>query len=779
MNKKSVIIIGLLCCAATPALAQAQSQPSAPSQDGSSAPETAIPEIVVTAQRREQRLQDVPVALSAIDEKALDALNATDITSLTSATPGISGVQQGVLQPVIAIRGISSNSFGIGGEASVGVFIDDAYLGRLSGSSVPFLDIERVEILRGPQGSLYGRNATAGAISIITNRPSLDRVSGELSGSYGRFNAYEAQAIGNLPISDKAAVRLALLARGGDGFDRNIITGTRAQGVQTFGGRLSLLLEPSDAVTIDASLAYSNEAATAYPFKTTDPALAAAGGVDANPFSGRFAHEVDGDENRETLGGNITIEWSASDAFSVKSVTSFNRSEVDSIYDIDGSALALLRADFSDGVSNTFGQEFRGTYRSGGITLQFGVNAFFERIRDQRALVFDDSLLLPDIGTAVFGTADGSVPADALFAGSPAFAFCDPTSIVVLGVACSPQLTETIRQRGRYASYAGFVDAEFELSPTVFATVSGRYSIDRKRFFFSNPLVASQGSAILGTNVIATAVTDGLALRQTWRDFQPRAVLRWTPIRDLTFYGSITRGFKSGGFDPAGANGVASAALTQFDAERVWSFEVGAKVALMDRRVQLNLAAYRSNYKGFQVQLFQNGITSTLNVPKFNGYGFEGDVTFRPTNAVTLTAGVSWNGSQYGNFIVDDPINPGGTINLSGNRSIVSPEWSGFLRGDVVAPLSRNLQLRFNADASFRGRQFFTIYNDPAESTDGYTLVNGSIGIEHPDGGWSLSLVGQNLFNKNYLLNGIDQGFGVVTARGRPRSVSVEARFRF
>lgn len=181
--RRFLLLTALLSGASSAAFAQVPTRAQPPS-------DAAAEEVVVTAQRREQSAQEVPLALSVLGDRMINQLNVTDSTSLTSSVPGLSGANQGLLQPVIVVRGISSSSFGIGGEASVGIFVDDAYIGRLSGSSVPFFDIERIEVLRGPQGSLYGRNSTAGAINVTTKKADLNDPYFEVSGSYGRFNQY-------------------------------------------------------------------------------------------------------------------------------------------------------------------------------------------------------------------------------------------------------------------------------------------------------------------------------------------------------------------------------------------------------------------------------------------------------------------------------------------------------------------------------------------------------------------------------------------------------------
>jgi len=769
---KSALIAFLMASGSTPAaLAQ-----SAPVQDGPVAGAEGE-YVVVTAQRREQKLNEVPLAISSLSGDVLEELDATDITKLTAATPGISGVAQGILSPIIAIRGVSSNSFGIGGEASVGIFVDEAYIGRLSASSVPFLDVERVEILRGPQGSLYGRNSTAGAISIVTKKPSMSERRIELTGSYGSFKAHEATMSWNQPISDKTALRIALLARGDDAYDRNVFTGSKGQDIKSYGGRISLSSELSSVLNLDAAVSFSREDAGAYPFKNIDPRYAGLPASDQNPFSSIYAHDAGGFEKRKSFGANARLTWDMSDNLSLKSITSYNYSNVSSSYDIDGTSLPLIRSDFSDGIGRTFGQELRFTYESEPLTLQFGGSFFKEKIRDARSAIFDETLYVFDIVNKITGGSNGEIPANFISFGDPGFTICDATSNLVFGAACSGAQTETLRQRGNYRSLSAFVEAEYEVSDQLTVIAGGRYSNDRKRFFFASPFVNSVTSQLIGNNLFRAA-TNGESFKKTWKDFQPRLVVRFQPNEDINLFASATRGYKSGGYDPAVENGATSRDRTQFGAESVWNYEIGGKFSY--GRSQFNISAYRMNYKGFQVQFFQNSLTSTLNVPKYNGFGLEADVNFRVGDALTLAAGGALSGAEYGNFIVDDPATGfAKTVNLKGNRGIVAPKTSFFARADYSQPVSDKLNFKLGLDMDWRSRQFFTIYNNPAEGQRAYGIVNGLVGVESEDGNWAVSLVGRNLFNKDYLTSAIDYGFGIVTNRGRPRTIAVDARLGF
>lgn len=764
---------------ATSSLAQ---DAATPAEAGSTAPaETRPEEIVVTAQRRVQIAREVPLALSALDPETVERLKLEDVTSLSETVPGISSVYQGTLQPFVVVRGISSNSVGIGGEASVGIFVDDAYIGRITSQSVPFLDVERIEVLRGPQGSLYGRNSTGGAISIITNKPRFKETSLDLTGSYGSFDAYDATAVANLPLGEIAAARVALLARGEDGYDRNVITGRDDQSARIYGGRLSFALAPSTDFSANLSVSYSSERAGGLPFKTTVPDLAAASGVDTDPFSGDFAQNFNGNERRRVLGGNLTLNYEFSDSLSAKSVTSYNRTTYSGLYDIDGSAVPLQELRFDEGRIESVGQEFRLSIETGALRVQVGGNAFFERVDDERSLTYDETVVLPFVTAAIFGSPDGAVPADTLAPGSPAFIPCDATSVALLGVGCSPRQREAIFQVGRYRSFAAFVDAELKLSPELTLIAGGRYSTDRKRFRYNTPLVLSQGSLLAGTNLLLRASTEG-EVRQVdiWKDFQPRVVLRWQLSELLNIYGSVTRGFKSGGFDPAARNGIYDPELTQFEAESVWSYELGLKAALFDRLAEVNLAGYRYNYKGFQVQVLRDGITSTLNVPQYDAWGAEADITLRPMRSLTFALGGAYNSATFGDFIVDDRFNPGAQQNLSGNRGIVAPEFSTFARADATVPLGTGgLGLRLGADVTWRSRQFFTIFGDVRESQADYALVGARVALEPDDGRWSVAVNARNLLDQNYLTSAVEQGFGISTFRGRPQSFTLDLKYDF
>jgi iron complex outermembrane recepter protein len=729
-------------------------------------------EILVTAQRRVQVSREVPVALSALAPETIGILDINDISGLGSTVPGVASASQGLFAPTVVIRGISTNSVGIGGEVSVGVFVDEVAISRLQSQSIPFLDVERVEILRGPQGSLYGRNSTAGAISVVSNKPRFDQMSADVTGSYGSFDAYDATAVLNLPLNGTVAARIALLARGESGYDRNISFDRHDQRKRIFGSRLSFAFEPSSRFNAGLSVTYSNERTSGLAFKNVDPNIAAASNADINPFSGKFTSSFDGKQGLRSIGSNLTLSYDISEAVTLKSVTNYSRSTYNEFSDIDGSALPLQEYRNDDGLSESYGQELRLSVEKGPLRLQAGANAYFERVRDSRSITYDENAILP-----LF---IGSISADALGPGSPAFLPCDATSVTLLGVSCANRAREAIDQSGRYRSLAVFAEAEVKLSDKITAIVGGRYSEDRKRFEFNTPFVLLQGSILVGTNLLLGGFTNGEErVTDTWKDFQPRGILRWQPTPLLNIYGSITRGFKSGGFDPSARNGTYDLGLTKFEAETVWSYELGLKASLLDRLADINFAGYRYNYRGFQVQVLRDGVTATLNVPTYNAWGAEADLTIRPSSDLSIIMGGAYNSAKYGDFFVDARLVPGTQKNLRGNRGVVSPEFSAFARADGKVPISQSLNLRLSGDVNWQTRQFFTIFGDVGELQPSYALAGARAAIESNDRRWSLALNARNLLDKNYLTLAVDQGVGIVTFRGRPRTVSIDFEASF
>ena len=316
-----------------------------------------LEEIVVTAQHRQQLLLEVPVAITVLDGEQLKQQGINDIEGMVRLTPGLSGWEQGASTPIYAIRGISSNSFGIGGEASVAVIVDDAYVGRINSTSATLLDLERVEVLKGPQGTLFGRNASAGAILVHQNKP-VDTSSAEIQLAAGDNQRRDAALTVNLPLSDRWFVRANGFYFNDDGDATNIIYNKPVGDEMTTGGKLALRYLHQ---ALDITLSYADQTTKTggLGYETLSPELAAAGGVTANPFNDKLATDIDTYDKVSNRDALLRLGWAINDQLSLLSITAYHENESPNLFDVDGSAVFLTSAGFIERDSETLSQEFR------------------------------------------------------------------------------------------------------------------------------------------------------------------------------------------------------------------------------------------------------------------------------------------------------------------------------------------------------------------------------------------------------------------------------------
>ena len=711
-------------------------------------------EIVITAQKRVQSKQDVPISVSVYTDDFLKASSVTGISGLIDYTPGLSGTDIGTGTPNFAIRGISSNSFGIGGEASVGIFVDDAYLGRITTSSLAFLDVARVEVLKGPQGTLFGRNSSAGAISIATNKPN-EEPSIDLQASGARFGTYSAEATANVPLGDTVFARASVVYRKGSGFSEDVATGEGLDGGETLGGRVSLLFDQT-SVRFQLTAYGQTDDSDAPGYDTADSLLASFGGLTVDPFDRKTASGEDQHEKRNVYGGIGRLEWTLDNGLDITSITTFNHYDYDALFDLDGSAAFISNANFGNEEADTFGQEIRINGETGNLVWFIGASYFHEKVSAQTDLQYNEFFV-------VGGT---PIPADAFFPGSPAFEICDATSDAFLG-ACSGFQAESVTQSGKYNSYAVYGDATWALSDRLNVSGGLRASLDKKDFTFNAPLIANASTALLGDNLVGYSTSGPVGLTDEWSALQPRLAFDYTLSEDVLGYISVSRGYKSGGFDPA-----ASIELAQYDEETVWAYEAGLKTTLAGGRVQFNVAGYYQDYKDFQTQVIRNGIARTINVSGVEGYGAEIELLAQPTDELMVMGSASFSSSKVQDLVIDSG-------DLSGHRTIRSPNVMGSLVAQYTFNQVGNWQPFVRGELNYEGVQYFTLENSASEAQQAYTLINARIGVQSEDGRWSASLFGTNLANEKYFTDSRDFGFGIVTLAGRPRVIGVEVAAKF
>ncbi|MCZ8087765.1 MAG: TonB-dependent receptor [Brevundimonas sp.] len=744
MNSKD---IGKLClvavCAATPVQTAAQD---------ASTP-TIVDEIVVTAQRRVQPLADVPVSITAVSGDRLVQALVRDTGDLTALAPGLTGKPQGLGTPVFSIRGISTNSVGIGGESSVGVFWDEGYLGRLESSNIPFFDVAQIDVLKGPQSTLFGRNVSAGVISVTSRRPTSNTAA-DFTASYASFDSFEASGGLTIPATDSLSFRVAGLYRDRGGMERNVLLDRLEGGGRTTALRGIALFEPSSSFTLTAILNHVQDQGGGFPSQALDPALSDAGGLASDPFDGRHATNVQTFEKRNLWSANVQSEWNISENLTFKSITTALDTTLDRQFDADGSAAPLLDAHFRNYRNRTFGQEVRLLGRAGNLEWFFGASIFEEWIRQNVDFTYSEFAILSGV----------QVAPDTLFPGQAAFAICDePLTTIGLGVPCSPEVVETISGRGRNSNYSLFADATYQFTNEVRMTGGVRVSQDRKHFNYNVPTIISVSSSLNGANLFSAATDGPRNFEQSWNSVQPRIVLDYKPSEQTILFASASRGFKAGGFDPA-----VEVSRVPFDQEGVWAYEAGTRFRSPDHRLNIGFSAYYLDYSGYQLQVLRNGTTSTLNAPSARSYGAEFEGAWRPYSWASFDLNLAYNDSTFLDLVTD-------AGSLRGNRLLYAPEVTAYAAASFDVYRTDRAIGSLRLSARHESRQFFTKENLIEESQEAYTVIDVSATLQIRPSDFEFRIFARNLLNERYLTYAVDQGFGVVTNRGEPRIVGIQA----
>jgi iron complex outermembrane recepter protein len=735
--KRALIAATAVAALATamPAAAQTGAPPEAAGEVG---------DIVVTAQRRSQRLEDVPLSVSVFGDDFITRGRSQTVADLVAYTPGVSGTTVSTTTPRITVRGVSTEDFGVGSDPALGIYVDDIYLGRGVSSIADLFDVERVEVIKGPQGTLFGRNTTAGAISIKTARPDATAFAANADASLGNFGLVTARGALNLPLGGDLALRIAGSTRNRDGFVANTLGG-RIAAIESHAVRAGLGF---DGGTLRALLSAEYRAGRSQPGPYLNRVL-----VGTDPFGPISSNLIDGTPERardhiDAYRATLRIEAELGDAVTLTSITGYNGFDNSYLEDTDASPLTLLHFG-TDGRQDSYSQELRLTGKSGAFAWSFGASFARDIIASYQYAAFSEE----DFCTI-------------LFAGSCADA---------LGVAGAARVREA--SLGRVRNTSGAIYGDVTLSATDRLELVGglRWARDVKRFRLRLPL----NDNLLGPVIIVPPSPDQLAalgslgadgtLRQRFAasSWQPRAAIRYRLTEEISAYLSASRGFKAGGFNQLSPG-------PAFAPEKIWSYEAGVKGTAFDRRLRFDLSVYRFDYRDLQVLVDFAGSVVTRNAGAASGEGVELQLSARPVDGLTISGGLALQNAKYDRFI------PNNTQDFSGNRLVRAPRFSSNLVVDGAFPLREGLAALARVEASYRSRQFFDPSNRLWESQKGYALVNASIGLGIGEG-WEARTWIQNVFNKRYLVDTSQVVADVLeyAQRGEPRTYGIQIVAKF
>ncbi|WP_417449622.1 TonB-dependent receptor [Kordiimonas sp.] len=754
MRVSKALRVALMGCAGSAAMVIANPTLA---QESADAGVKALEEIQVTARRRTESLQDVPIAVSAFSGSDLALRGAADITELAQMAPSVTLEPSRATSSTLTafIRGVGQQDPLAGFEQGVALYLDDIYMARPQGALLDIYDVERVEILRGPQGTLYGRNAVGGAIKYVTKRLGDEPEFG-LKLSYGSYNQVDAVAKAAMPISDKVRVGATVASLNRDGFGENLTTGEEHYNKQILAARASIEFLPSDDLFIRVSADYtdddSNSVAGHRPYAgavsgtpVTDSVYDTyAGATENGSTSG-----IDGNNEVTAKGIQGTIEWAASDTVTLKSITAYREDYTESVIDFDSLAVDDMDAPVIYD-NEQFSQELQLLYTGNRLSGVFG----FYYLDASASNDFD--VVLGQLGRAFYGSEL---------------------------VAYTGGTVDT-------KAWSLFADLSYEVNDAVSLSVGGRYTNDKRSADIFRANYLGQGSPFFGfENSIFLAASSDFESERTFKDFSPRIALDYKINEDALVYASFSRGFKAGSFDPRGANLTSPEVEDGFDAETLDSYEIGLKSTWLDGRARTNLAVFYSDYKDMQIpgslpidtdgDGTNDGFVGTVtNAGKATIKGIEFEGTFLLSDNLTLQTSLNLLDAEIKEWLLNG-------VNVADQRAVQNtPEFMSYVGMTYMWPMSNGSTISFNGNWSHKGSivQFETPVTEIDQ--DAYSLFNASIVWTSENGNYSLGLHGKNLGNKEYKTAGynfptLGLENNITTFYGPPRTITATLGLKF
>jgi iron complex outermembrane recepter protein len=710
-------------------LAQAGDPPS--STTSYEAPAPAIEEVTVTAQLREQSLQEIPVSVSAFSGELLDSAGISTAHDIARFTPGFTATEFTAGDPTFVLRGASNTFTAAAANKPVGFFLDDVYISRNSGAAFDLFDLEQVTVLRGPQGTLSGRNVTGGAVMVTTAKPSLEEFDAKMEAGYGNYDFIQARGLVNGPLSDSIAAKASFSYKNRDGYGSDpLLNGRDTDDLDSLNVRGQLLFAPSDKLEILATLSYSKDENNNRTLSNTEA------GIDDGDIRTTEVG-VPQTYDREVFGASLHIDWDIG-AGTVKSITAYRESDSTDLFARVGAHISQLSTftatgglafdDISTDMEEpkTFSQELRFVseeYEHYNYVL--GVYYFHDDV--------DRTLgRTREVPTGSFAT------------------FLRQDNLFV--------------QTATTESIALYTDIQVHFSDTLDINFGGRYTYENKEASedFINNLNATQNFSA--------------AAERSWNSFTPRVALSWHPTDDLTLFASYTEGFTSGGFFTEATT--LTGFNTPYEEEEVTNIEVGIKAQWLDRALTTNITAFTSDYKDKQ-EIFFTGATIapiftvvTANAGKASIEGVEAELGWAVTDDLNVNATYAYLNARYDTFIA------GTNGDLSGNFLGKAPKHSASVYADYTYDMGSSGRLLLNGSYTWTDSYFGGAGNVPVESVSAYGLFNGTLTYEAPDKHWRASLWAQNIADTEYRLLG--SAFNTTSAYfGAPRTYGIRVSYDF
>lgn len=697
-----------------------------------------LEEVVVTAQRRSENLQETPIAVTALSSEALASRNVITTQDLMRVTPGLQVSTQTAGDSggsaTFFLRGLGQQRSGNGSEPAVGIYIDDFYFPSLQGSAFSILDIQQVEVLRGPQGTLFGRNTIGGAVRYTTRKPDSD-FAGYVTATVGNFGRADVTGVLNVPIGEQLAARLTVGRLDTEGFVKPSNGGDDAGGARTDLGRLQVSWNPSDALSVELGAQYTKQDLDGFAWTQPGPIRPRPGTLPfvwntipplggANPYDNRVASACDYCQptttrrefsESEVSSANATIAWDIASALTLKSLTGWFEIDSNSYSDIDGSPLRV------------FDQSAVATERALSQEFQLSGSSFEDRLKWLAGVYYyenDSDAAKAGAGNVVLGS------------------FAPTTHL--------PRTTKT---------QALFVDATYALTDKLSMLAGIRRSKDEKDV-----------TAFNGATGVRTDAETG-----SWSSTTPRLGLQYQWTDEIMTYVTASDGFRGGGFNYDGNSGQ----FFEFQPEDQRSYEAGARMDLLDRRLRLNPTVFYAKWQDIQVQSVvptAYGVFIVLdNAAEAHIYGVELEAEAAVTDALRVYGNVATLKMKY------DDIGSATGITLDSNFQR-APELTWSIGADYTIDFSGGGELVTTLGWSSQDEQNSTPTDADTLVLPAYGLLSARIAYTSDGGNWTAGVYGTNLTDEVYYVGGVNYAANVGAAHydlGRPREYGLTLRYNF
>jgi iron complex outermembrane receptor protein len=737
-----------LACLATTALTALAAAPHAASaQDAATTTaeqsSTAVADVIVTADRRARRLQEVPSAITAVTSEQLERQRIVDLNSLAATVPSFSMTEGSSLGKELNIRGITSvRIIDASAEPSVGMFVDEVYISRMGSAFTDFFDLERIEVIRGPQGVLLGKNVVGGAISVITAKPKFDPQA-QMTVGMGNYNAFNANGYMTGPLTSSLAGRFAFQVRNHDGYAKNVVLGTDMEDLKSHQARAELLYQPENSplralLTMDYG---SSDSAGPARIMTDDPLTPGIGALTAyrtqNGIGPREAISPQREyADRKGGGASLRIDYDF-DWARLSSITGYRKSEGFMGLNQLGAGSPPGLVDtyyYAEDRPETISQELRLVSQKNDSAFDWIIGAFYQHDNVER---FDGN-------TATTNTDIAALSGHYLY-----------------------------QNNAKIDTMAVFGQVGYKITDQLKATVGARYTRDKKSGVRNAACLDDGGDGLcVAALILAGGESWSVDYGKEWSAFTPQGIIEYTPNDDVMLYASVGKGFKGGGWDHIPST--EAAARIGYDPEEVINYEIGAKTGLFDKRMRLNLSAFQMDYTDLQSQqlVLECLCTVTSNAGTAKIRGVEAEMMLAVTDRLMVTASGSLLDAKYTDFV------SASGVDFSGHKIQRSPENKfdvGFTYEFGEGAWDRAISLKANYTRT--GEAFWGPENTLKQEPFG--LLDASLRIQPPNADWNVTIWGKNLTDELYAVASQTFFGDMMNYYGAPKTFGIDLSYSF